>query len=472
MTDLASFPILLRPRKTTLIGVVALVLAGLSFSLAFRASWAYTLPIFGTAICLWVMWRLSGFGGVLSVNRVFVIGYLLYFLAPVVFFLTAGRLPVLLDPGRDLRIVCWAGFLACVAFGLVVNLPPGKTRLPRFSLSWPWNARRESWVQFVCVALSLLSLATFVVKVGGPKYYLAHLNQNGVLAAGLTYFIWGALLAKVPFLLALASPNPAKRVRKVVSYGVLSLVVLFLIGTRLFLVTTALEALIVYHLAIKRIPARLLVGAGAALLVILAVVGEYRVYLAGPHTGFVSALESLILHPQTLGDRFFNRYIDSVRIFLMIVDGIPRTFPPQHGATYLTILLQPIPSSLRPRLSVVSPGVINTFGPKGGYADVLPAFGEGYLNFGFVGSVAAFVLLGVLGRIANCFARRRGPASAILYAIFVTGLLIELRGPFTNATVYLLMDLLPIAAALAFVRVSTASKPTAVLRAQPATYRH
>lgn len=291
--------------------------------------------------------------------------------------------------------------------------------------------------------VALGAFGAFVIAVGGPIHYLQNLNQTGSLNAGLTYFIWGVLVAKYAALVVLGERwRAGVRVGKpVVAAVVLSFALVAFVGARLLLLMALAELLLLF-LYVRRDRGRVLrVLVVAACLGALVFVGfgEFRRWqsLQSPGTfpGYL-VRTGLPRFPKT----YINQYADGFRVSLVGRRLVPRPVGYEHGKEFLRLLLQPVPGSIRPQ--VPRPRLLDmAYSSGAGTGNALPFALTGYLQFGFLGVTLFGLVLGALAALTDRLLRRSldlGQALAALAAVVGVGVL--LRGPFLGGTAFSLLD--------------------------------
>jgi hypothetical protein len=158
-----------------------------------------------------------------------------------------------------------------------------------------------------------------------------------------------------------------------------------------------------------------------------------------------------------------------------IVRRVPSTYGYKLGSTYLAGLERQLPSPIANRLfgipddtgAYVFREILAFTDPNYGFGFSLPA--EGYLNFGFAGSLAAALILGAL--LGFSFRREVAPprrATHVLYPVLISTLPLAIRSDALGQIKWILYPSLIVATGLALARRSPAAVATAVpAAAQP-----
>jgi hypothetical protein len=287
-------------------------------------------------------------------------------------------------------------------------------------------------IMFVVLAvLALVSFAAFVVKVGGPITYVRNLDKSGAATYGLTYLIWGTSFAKYGAFVHLGecwAQGRRPRWPAIAAAGA-ALALISFIGSRLLLLVSGVQLLLLYA-ALRPLGRRFkmaLAASTAAGLIVFVCVGEFRTWESLGHVrSFPSYLANTGLPglPRT----FVNQYADGVRLSVTALHVVPSKAGYENGKEFLRVLLQPLPSAIRPAVSR-SRALTAAFSSGHGNGNALPLPVEGYLQFGFVGALGLSLLLGVavglVDRIGTA-ARDVGWLAATVAA--ATGAVIVLRG--------------------------------------------
>jgi hypothetical protein len=297
----------------------------------------------------------------------------------------------------------------------------------------------------VVIGLVIVSAVLFVVKVGGPLAYLRNLGNSGTTTYGLTYLIWGISFAKYGAFMQLGEswvkrsrPGWSTTAVTVVAFGLLGF-----IGSRLLLLVAALQLLLLYAALLtmgRRFKLVLAVSVAAGLLVFVGL-GEVRRWQSSfsHRRSFPAYLEKVGL--PNLPRTYVNQYADAVRESVIARRVVPRLAPYERGKEFLRVLLQPLPSSIRPKVST-APALTAAFtsGKHNGNALAVPV--EGYLQFGFVGAIILSLLLGCAvgytDRIGSA-ARDVGVLGATVAA--GTGAIIVLRGSLAQGVAIATIDI-------------------------------
>jgi hypothetical protein len=348
-----------------------------------------------------------------------------------------------LDPG----LLLWSLGVAAIATG---------SRLGRIGSAGgrgPQPSSRDSWVPrrkaagSVLVAIVAVSLIAFVHKVGGPVKYLTSLNKTATIDASLTYLMWGISFGKYGTYVCLAERWRAGRRPgwRLVALSVCALTLVLFLGSRLLFLASLIQLLLLYA-AIRPAGRRFLRGLIAAVVVgaiVFIGLGEYRRWenLPAPRPSFSHYFvrTSLPNLPRT----YVNNYADTVRSSVIVRQVVPARAGYEYGKEFLRLLLQPIPGSLRPKVSE-APALHAAFTAGRGNANALPLPVEGYIEFGLAGDIALCLILGAIVGLLDAFApaavRDVGlTATAIALG---TGAVIVFRGSLHNAFAIAAIDVI------------------------------
>ncbi len=311
-----------------------------------------------------------------------------------------------------------------------------------------WDPRgRAAWVAVWAFAFG--SLVAFLAAVGGPLHYLAHLDDTGPLAAGLTYLIWGLSFGRYAAFAALGEAWACGRTssRRELAGLATGMLLVAIVGSRLLLLTALVE-LALLRLYFWPVTRRLRIALLAALVTALVVVfglGGLRRYQSLHATGSFPAFLATNEVPE-LPRVWVNQYADSVRLAVIAHQVVPAHAGFEYGKELLRVLLQPLPSGLRPHVSE-APALVSAFtSPSAGNALPLPVIG--YIQFGLVGALVFPLLLGAVAGALDRAWRRWRDVGAVLASIAASvGVLVVLRGSLAQALAIVLIDVLGLFAA-------------------------
>jgi len=314
----------------------------------------------------------------------------------------------------------------CVCVGFVVyylvyyGLPTrrGRSRvLPSFKPSW--SAGRLWVVVAAYLVIGLAGYAIFMWQVGGLSYFLAHINVRNVVSKGE-----GALMEMIQAMGAawiIAFVYAASNRKKLWPYllaGVPVLGLLATLGGRGFLLYPVLLCLVCYHYLVRRISFLRLAAIAVCFVTFAVGYKTLRDSVATEPLG-VEVLGESKWTPAGVLDKLFAEQT-SLDAFAVLIDDMPSHLQFQYGRTWLNLLALPIPSKLWADKPAILEG--HTFGEiyfdeDGGRP---PGFGGVlYMNFGYLGVVPGFALLGVFHRYLYRYLKenRRNGMAVCLYAL-------------------------------------------------------
>jgi hypothetical protein len=321
---------------------------------------------------------------------------------------------------------------------------------------------RVAWVAVWAVAFG--SFVAFLAAVGGPLHYLAHLDDTGTLTGGLTYLVWGLSFGRYAAFAMLGEAwacgrTSSRRELAVLATGMLLVAI---VGSRLLLLAALVQLALLwlYFRPVMPRPRVTLLAALVAALVVVFGLGGLRRYQSLHATGSFPAFLANNEVPE-LPRVWVNQYADSVRLAVIAHQVVPAHAGFEYGKELLRVVLQPLPSGVRPHVAE-APALVSAFtSPSGGNALPLPVIG--YIQFGFVGAFIFPLLLGAAAGALDRAWRRLRDVGAVLAAIAAsTGVLIVLRGSLPQALAIALIDVLGLFAAhrLLYRRPTAADTPT------------
>lgn len=355
--------------------------------------------------------------------------------------------------GLDAGLVLWSIAIAAIAVGVRLTGPRRTPRLVTQEIV-PATPRPQRWPLIALVALVIVSLVAFVHEVGGPIAYLRHLNESAAANAGLTYLIWGISFSKyIGFAYLGECWAAARRPSRAIGAGVVvAFVLLLFLGDRLLLLVALIQILLL-RAALRPISRRFkLVAVGVAVFgaVAFLLIGEFRRWenVPSPRPSFTSYFVHVSLPglPRTV----VNNYADTVRSSVVVRQVVPVHAGYEDGKELLRILLQPLPGSIRPTVSL-APALTAAFtsGHKNGNALPLPVVG--YIQFGLAGAVLFCLVLGAMVGFVDRLGDRIRTVGELLAVIATsTGLVIVFRGTLHNAIALAAIDVIGFYAAHRF----------------------
>src|SRR5207249_3250132 len=125
---------------------------------------------------------------------------------------------------------------------------------------------------------------------------------------------------------------------------------------------------------------------------------------------------------------YVNQYSDAVRLSVAARVFVPKVVGFEHGRELLRVLLQPIPSQIRPTVAR-SRGLTKLFTTGKHNGNALPVPVEGYIEFGFPGALIFSLLLGLVVGLVDRVADRHRDVGWLAAAVAAgTGAVIVFRG--------------------------------------------
>lgn len=294
----------------------------------------------------------------------------------------------------------------------------------------------------------LIGLATVLIASGGPIHYVQNLNRSGSLTEGRAYFI--VLALAIPFA---AAAVICMRWSRDLSTGwlaaaglVVGLGLVAVLGARLLIALTPVQLALFYALTRRRARVRTLLPAvilaGIALILGAGAVKRFTAYHElHPRVSLGRYIWSVA--PAEVPTAYADNYADGVRLMALSRATVPRRADYEYGKELLRLLLQPLPSGVRPAITP-APGLKAALYPPGGYVYAQPLQAVSYIQFGIPGVVVVFALLGAL--IAEVDVRlgrllRVRPSSLMLLTAGIADLPVVLRGSSTPSVAFSMASL-------------------------------
>jgi hypothetical protein len=345
--------------------------------------------------------------------------------------------PSLLDVGPpnrpiatvDLSLVC---FIA--GYASLLRRPGGTrnaqdlevtetyVRVEQVTLSRIWAI---AWVAIGCLGFCVIFVVT-----GGPVHFIRNVSSEGSLTRGRTYFVAAALA--LVFIAQVAACAKWSRgdvlPRRLIAGLVAALLLSATLGARELLAVPLVELALYYGLVRRRLRVRAglpLLLAGALVIVVgVGMVKRYGNYVH-THPGVpVSRLEFLFTKgPGDFVSSYVSNTADGVRLIALGERTVPRYAAPEYGKEALRLLLQPLPSGIRPEVST-APAIEAAIYPSSTDSYAQPLQLVSYLQFVYPGVVVAFLILGAVTamldhRLAAGSAPRRPSTLLLLVALTV-----------------------------------------------------
>lgn len=279
------------------------------------------------------------------------------------------------------------------------------------------------WIVFGSGALALL----FGLN-GGPVAWITNLDKVGAMTRGLTYVIGLALVVKHVAITVVAHRMHRLGRLDLTSIALIAGAVLFLLplGARLFVALLLVETLLLHAILVRPISLRVL-GPVATICALLLIFGygtvkRYQTFTAvtpNLDQGFEHYVRERALNE--VGAAYANNYADGVLLTAQVRSVVPRQVGYEHGEAFARLVLQPIPSPFRP--TVERERLVERFlGSNAGNSHAVPLQAEGYVQFGLLGVIALFALVGAAVALLERGLSRRSltlPALVVLVAATV-----------------------------------------------------
>jgi hypothetical protein len=286
--------------------------------------------------------------------------------------------------------------------------------------------------------LGVAGLAVVLGSAGGPASYVHNFNHGIALTQGKVYFIVAAnaLLFAAQLVVYLRWSRGLNVDRRAVGGFVVAMALVAVLGARELLVIALAQTVLFYCLTRPRRHLRAIaiacVVAAAVITLVVGAVRRYSNYQAahpGTRVGLARYLWSIA--PGEVPQAYAQNYADGVRLTALSRATVPRYADYEYGKELLRLLVQPLPSGIRPEVRP-SPPLKAALYPGGGvYAQPLQVVS--YLQFGVPGVVLVFLGLGAaLTKLDGFIARLRRARPSTL--VLLTGTMIEILAVMRGAS--------------------------------------
>jgi hypothetical protein len=310
--------------------------------------------------------------------------------------------PALLDIGPpqraiatvDLSLVCFIAAYAAIVYRGTISC---RDTAPYVEVRRATLSRRAvlAWAALGCAGFGLIFAVT-----GGPIHFIENVSNEGALTRGRTYFVAAALallfVTEVGACVRWARGEALSSGALAALLGALALTAT--LGSRELLAVALVELTLFYALVRRRITVRaglpLLLAAALVLIVGVGMFKRYGNYVHDHPGTRIGRLQ--FLYTKGPGD-FFSSYAsnsaDGVRLIALGERTVPRYAPPEYGKEALRLLLQPLPSGIRPQVPPAA-AIKAAIYPSSTDNFAQPLQLVAYLQLLYPGIVLAFLILG------------------------------------------------------------------------------
>jgi hypothetical protein len=315
--------------------------------------------------------------------------------------------PSLLDVGGargaiatvDLSLVCLIAGYASVRGRRVREAGVAAARPPTPYVEVRAATLRRRWV-IAWVAAGCIGFGVIFAVTGGPINFIANVSNEGSLTRGRTYFVATALA--LMFIAQVAACARWARGEALPGRLILGLGVAFALtatlGSRELIAVALAELTLYYALVRRRFSLRaglpLMLAGALALVVGVGMVKRYGNYVKTHPGTRIGRLEFLVTTgPGDFLSSYASNSADGVRLTALGERTVPRFAPPEYGREALRLLLQPLPSGIRPTVST-APAIEAAIYPSSTDSYAQPLQLVSYLQFVYPGVVVAFLIVG------------------------------------------------------------------------------
>lgn len=331
----------------------------------------------------------------------------------------------------------------------------------------------NKWIRFMAILSIIFAfgiIMSLIMKAGGFSNYVNNLALRNVYLKDAGYLLILANFCKLILFIYTVRLIFLKRNYKVDIFIWLILLIstlsiLILTGGRSSILYGILILMIIKHYFYKKIKTRNVMSLGFLLFFLIVIV--YRIVLRDKF--FVSNSNL------SFGDILYNSLSDFPRYFFGGYDTVQfdalvtllsqkDTYDFLLGDTILATIMSPLPRDWFPDKGY---GAMTYFTEKffpefyyPNHVEINVSFlGELYLNFGLLGIITGFLLLGIgLGMLYRGFLTKGSGFWALLYAITIVRLTSLLRGDLFNFYIFYMQDIVPIVLIIIILRWSLRSQ--------------
>jgi hypothetical protein len=336
-----------------------------------------------------------------------------------------------------------------VGFGsFLVGYSKTKTGPP---VPFQWNRVRLRIFSTACLVVSAASFLFVRFSSGFWQYFTlidSDVKAPDAMPAWFFYAFWAAMAVQIGALLELdAFLDSNCGATYAATYWVIAVASTILLS-RYSTVMLLLYSAVLYHYKRKRLTLAKLALVGLLAVPYLLVAGFWR----EAENVDVSVEEIANMPVGNLALRYIVGNFEQLRNAQEVLAHVPSSLPYQYGKTAGALLLKPIPRTILPSKPLGASGLFTReFYPDAfdaGFATIVSAQTEFYMNFGWVGVVLGMALLGrCSGWLYGLSAR-----SPLWFAVWLGGLIAWLRMDFSAASNQVLFFAIPLAAGLWFVQ--------------------
>jgi hypothetical protein len=359
--------------------------------------------------------------------------------------------PALLDVGRPAAAVATVDLsLVCLLAGYYWGIQAAGTAplASPYVATVPMTTRRRRAAAWA--ALGCAGYGAFFAVTGGPVHYLNSISSEGALTTGRTYFL-AAGLALTFVALTAACLRWSRGLRlpwglRTAVAGAILLTATF--GARQAIAVPLAELLLFYVLARHRPGLTMLVpvvlATGLIVVVVFGIYKRYGNYVIAHPGNHISRLDYMT--GRGLDDflhSYANNSADGVRLIALGEQVVPAHADPEYGKELLRLLLHPLPSGIRPAIPT-APAIEAAIYPSRVNSYAQPLVLVSYLQFTWVGIVAAFLILGRVMRALDRAlrqSRRRRPSTLLLLVALAVHVETLLRIASANAVSIALIEI-------------------------------
>lgn len=369
---------------------------------------------------------------ILSPNVLFVVFHSLYSLSVPINWLLSEDQNV--NDAQLYAKTLMLSLLALISFLVSFHWPSRGQEFTRMASRWSHErARVAAWV---CIGIGVVALLLFLSQVGGLQLFLSvTYSDRYLLERNMGYLtILMPLIELGALVLIYVAAKSRKKSDWIKAVLVASLFSVYMLSTgrRRAVFNLILSGVLVIHYLVRPFRRTELLGAGAIGLAFFSLWGRIRAF-GNLSDGWAFGWQSWSLTWLNPANTEFGA---AYRSLIGIAEHVPKNYGFKFGLSYVEAWIILIPGFLFPNRPLApSQWFASTFYPDvynagGGFG--MMALGEAYLNFGYLGPVLVFSILGRLVRWMSVPRDAHADSRVLLFAGVMPWVPFLLRSDFAS----------------------------------------